>query len=168
MVCDNYIDLEFSNVKTFASGVQTIRVYVLGVLPTAKAEGDNMKRAGGELCKNKQFRWYLKVETMPYRVLDSADPSCCEALCQDFGDYLKLSRLVKDFTYMRIGAAVLERKQENNLQALISTATDSHIKLPLRVVVEGGGVPELSPDWSSGIENLSFTLIEALPNTSGL
>ena len=52
-----------------------------------------------------------------------------------------------------------------------SAASDVYkrqIKIPMPVVLEGGGLPKLSNNWAVGIEDLNFTLIELTPTTDGI
>jgi hypothetical protein len=168
MNCLNYIELEFADnsIFTLPSTRFKKKIYVSGVTPSIVAEGDNLKYVGGYFRKNNNFRILLDVKTLGYANLDK-DSACCES-CQDYGDYLELCNLIKNYKYMRILTAHLPRLNATPTQAITTTSVNPYIKIPMPVVIEGGGLPKLSNNWSYGIEDLNFNLIELTPTSTGV
>ena len=168
MSCINYIELEFATNSIFTLPSPTLKkkIYVAGVTPSMVAEGDNLKYVGGYFRKNNNFRLSLDVKTLGFANIDK-DSDCCD-MCQDYGDYLELSNLIKNYKYMRILSAVLPRQNATPSQAIRTSSANPFIKIPMPVVLEGGGLPKLSNNWAVGIEDLNFTLIELTPTTDGI
>ena len=131
MSCVNYIELEFAtnNIFTLPSPTFKKKIYVAGVTPSMVAEGENLKYVGGYFRKNNNFRLSLDVKTLGFANIDK-DSDCCD-MCQDYGDYLELSNLIKNYKYMRILSAVLPRQNATPCLLYTSDAADERSSVDL-------------------------------------